>query len=188
MFSASKGVPAVIPYLLQRRVMALVGILLTAGVFVVPASAQQPSPAAALATDVGDLSDKFVGLARVMAGKYDWRPGQGVRSVSDVFNLIVDENKMLNAILAGAQPPRLGSTPPITDPAALQEALRSSYATLRQTLAGMSAADANARISMFGRETSKHDAVMGLLFDQHEHLGQSIAYARSNNIVPPWSR
>jgi hypothetical protein len=25
-------------------------------------------------------------------------------------------------------------------------------------------------------------------FDSHEHLGQSIAYARSNNIVPPWSR
>jgi hypothetical protein len=33
---------------------------------------------------------KFTGLARVMAGKYDWKPGQGVRSVSDVFNLIVE--------------------------------------------------------------------------------------------------
>jgi hypothetical protein len=22
----------------------------------------------------------------------------------------------------------------------------------------------------------------------HEHLGQAIAYARSNNVVPPWSR
>ena len=27
-----------------------------------------------------------------------------------------------------------------------------------------------------------------LLFDQHEHLGQSIAYARSNGVVPPWSQ
>jgi hypothetical protein len=27
-----------------------------------------------------------------------------------------------------------------------------------------------------------------ILFDQHEHLGQSIAYARSNSIVPPWSK
>jgi hypothetical protein len=38
----------------------------------------------ALASDVGTLSDKFVGLARVMAGKYDWKPGTGVRSVADV--------------------------------------------------------------------------------------------------------
>ena len=29
---------------------------------------------------------------------------------------------------------------------------------------------------------------MMLLGDQHEHLGQSIAYARSNSIVPPWSK
>lgn len=24
--------------------------------------------------------------------------------------------------------------------------------------------------------------------DMHEHLGQLIAYARTNRIVPPWSR
>jgi hypothetical protein len=27
-----------------------------------------------------------------------------------------------------------------------------------------------------------------LLSDQHEHLGQSIAYARVNGVVPPWSK
>src|SRR5882762_4951670 len=46
---------------------------------------------AALSTEVGTLSDKFTGMARVMAGQYDWKPGQGVRSVSEVFNLIVME-------------------------------------------------------------------------------------------------
>src|SRR6476646_8393852 len=121
------------------RVLALSGIILAAGAFAAPAAAQQQSPMAALADDVGMMSDKFVGLARAMAGKYNWRPGQGVRSVGDVFNLIVDENKMLNAILTGAPPPQMGSTPPVTDPTALQEALRTSYATLRQTLTRMSA-------------------------------------------------
>jgi hypothetical protein len=36
----------------------------------------------------------------------------------------------------------------------------------------------------------RHDeagALMLILNDQHEHLGQSIAYARSNSVVPPWS-
>ena len=41
-------------------------------------SAAQPGRMqTALANDVATLSDKFVGVARVMAGKYDWRPGQG---------------------------------------------------------------------------------------------------------------
>ena len=70
----------------------------------------------------------------------------------------------------------------------MQEALRTSYAALRQTLTRMSAADAAAKIDMFGRQVSKADAATGLLFDQHEHLGQSIAYARSNGVTPPWSR
>jgi hypothetical protein len=29
---------------------------------------------------------------------------------------------------------------------------------------------------------------MLILEDQHEHLGQSIAYARTNGMVPPWSK
>jgi uncharacterized damage-inducible protein DinB len=29
---------------------------------------------------------------------------------------------------------------------------------------------------------------MHVLLDQHEHLGQSIAYARTNGVVPPWSK
>src|SRR6478735_2931212 len=78
------------------------GMALLAG----PVSAQQPAaPAkiqASLANDVGNLSDKFTGLARVMSGKYDWRPGQGVRSVGEVLNLIVTENKMLAGLLTGS--------------------------------------------------------------------------------------
>src|SRR4026208_428680 len=72
------------------------------------ALAQQVAPAApgdvkaALVKDVGNLSDKFSGLARVMAGKYDWRPGQGVRSAGDVLNLIVSENNMLAGVLSGS--------------------------------------------------------------------------------------
>src|SRR5215203_479108 len=68
------------------------------------AAAQPAAPVnvqTALANDAGTLSDKFVGLARVMAGKYDWKPSPSVRSAGDVFNLIVMENKMLAALLTG---------------------------------------------------------------------------------------
>src|SRR5436190_22067162 len=44
---------------------------------------------AALSKEAGTLSDKFAGLARVMAGEYNWKPGEGVRSGGDVFKPIV---------------------------------------------------------------------------------------------------
>jgi hypothetical protein len=178
--------------------LTLAGALLAS-----PASAQQASPSsppaagqpttiqAALANDVGTLSDKFVGLARVMAGKYDWRPGQGVRSVGDVFNLIVMENKMLAGLLTGTGAPgggMGGRGSQVTDPAEMQEALRTSYDALKQALSGLSDSDLKASVKMFGRDTTKQGAALMLLFDQHEHLGQSIAYARSNSVVPPWSK
>jgi len=155
----------------------------------VPAAAQMSAPAtlqAALASDAGTLSDKFAGLAKAMAGKYDWKPGQGVRSAGDVFNLIVMENRMLAAVLTGAAAPAGGN--PITDPAQMQEALTSSYAAVRTALAGLSDADLAAKVKIFGMDSTKRGAAMMLLGDQHEHLGQSIAYARSNGVVPPWSK
>jgi len=165
--------------------------LAAAVLLAVPAAAQMGAPPttlpAALAKDAGTLSDKFAGLAKVMAGKYDWKPGQGVRSAGDVFNLIVMENKMLAALLTGGAPPPRGGAP-ITDPAAMQEALTSSSTAVKTALAGLSDADLNAPVKIFGRDTTKQGAAMMLLGDQHEHLGQSIAYARSNSIVPPWSK
>jgi DinB family protein len=157
------------------------------------ASAQTANVQTALANDVGTLSDKFVGLARVMAGKYDWKPSQGVRSVGEVFNLIVNENRMLAGLLTGAGAPGGGGGGggrgnQVSDPAEMQEALRSSYAALKQAVSGLSDEDLKATVKMFGRETTKQGAALMLIFDQHEHLGQSIAYARSNNIVPPWSK
>jgi uncharacterized damage-inducible protein DinB len=121
-----------------------------------------------------------------MAGRYDWKPGPGVRSVGDVFNLIVMENGLLAATLTGA---RGGERPePITDPERLQAALASSYANLQQTIAGLSDADLKAPVKLFGKDMTKEGAVRYLFADQHEHLGQSIAYARSNGVVPPWSK
>jgi hypothetical protein len=180
-------------------------VTIAAAVLTVPVSAQQSGAAAAtsqpsaspaniqtaLANDVGTLSDKFVGLARVMAGKYDWKPSEGVRSVADVFNLIVMENKMLAGLLTGAGAPdggMGGRGNQVTDPAALQEALRSSYAALKQAVSGLSDSDLKTSVKIFGRDTTKQGAALMLIFDQHEHLGQSIAYARSNSVVPPWSK
>jgi uncharacterized damage-inducible protein DinB len=148
--------------------------------------AQPASLQSAFAEDAGTLSDKFTGLARVMSGKYAWKPAKGVRSVADVFNLIVEENGLLAGVLSGTQNGEKFA--PITDPAKLQEALKTSYANLQKAITALPDSDLQTPIKIFGEDMTKQAAVMLILQDQHEHLGQSIAYARSNGVVPPWSK
>lgn len=175
----------------KSRHGTLIALAVAATLAAPSASAQETTIQTALASDVGTLSEKFVGLARVMAGKYDWRPSQGVRSVGEVLNLILMENRMLAGLLTGTGAPgggMGGRGNQVTDPAQMQEALRTSYEALKQAVAGLSDSELKASVKLFGRDTTKQGAALMLLFDQHEHLGQSIAYARSNSIVPPWSK
>ena len=175
----------------MKKILTQFGVCALAVALIVPLAQAQAQPAAlqaAFGKDAGTLSDKFTGLARVMSGKYDWKPGpQGVRSVSDVFNLIVKENGLLAGALSGT--PNAGAPPaPITDPEKMQEALKASYLNLQKAITGLSDNDLQTPVKLFGRDMTKQGALLLLLEDQHEHLGQSIAYARTNGVVPPWSK
>jgi uncharacterized damage-inducible protein DinB len=172
----------------MKKILAQYGVCALAVALMVPLVQAQPAGIqAAFGKDAETLSDKFTGLARVLSGKYDWKPGQGVRSVGEVFNLIVRENGILVGVLSGT--PNTEAKPvPITDPEKLQEALKASYVNLQKAITGLSDNDLQATVKLFGRDMTKQAAVMLILEDQHEHLGQSIAYARSNGVVPPWSK
>jgi uncharacterized damage-inducible protein DinB len=171
----------------MKKILTQYAVFAVAIALIVPLALAQPAGLQdAFAKDAGKLSDKFTGLARVMSGKYDWKPGQGVRSVGDVLNLIVEENGTLAAVLSGK--PDAGEKPPLTDPAKMQEALKASYTDLQKAITGLSDKDLQTPVKLWGHDLTKQDALMHVLNDQHEHLGQSIAYARSNGVVPPWSK
>ncbi len=172
----------------MKKILTQFGVCALAVALMVPFVQAQPAGLqAAFGKDAGTLSEKFTGLARVMSGKYDWKPGPGVRSVSDVFNLIVKENGLLAGVLSGT--PNTGAQPaPITDPEKMQEALKASYVNLQAAITGLSDNDLQTPVKLFGRDMTKQGALLLLLEDQHEHLGQSIAYARTNGVVPPWSK
>jgi uncharacterized damage-inducible protein DinB len=85
--------------------------------------------------------------------------------------------------------PNKGAEPaPITDPGKMQDALKASYANLQKAITGLSDNDLQTHVKLFGEDMTKQGALMLILEDQHEHLGQSIAYARTNGVVPPWSK
>jgi len=173
---------------IHRAASLLPTALLTAVALIAPSlhAQQTTGMQASFGGDVGTLSDKFSGLAKVLDGKYDFRPGQGVRSTAEVLNLIVMENGLLAGVLTGAAP---GARPaPVTDPAKMQDAIKNSYANLKKAIEGLSDSDFNTSVKMFGRDTTKRGAILMALNDQHEHLGQLIAYTRVNGLVPPWSK
>src|SRR5262249_34749445 len=148
----------------MKKILIQYGVCALAVALMVPLAQAQPAGVqAAFGKDAGTLSDKFTALARVMSGKYDWKPEQGVRSVGDVFNLIVTENRMLSGTSnTGAKPA------PITDPEKLQEALKASYIDLQKAITGLSDNDLQAPVKLFGRDMTKQGALMLIIEDQYE--------------------
>jgi uncharacterized damage-inducible protein DinB len=172
----------------MKKILTQYGAYVLAIALMVSLVQAQPAKfQAAFGEDAGTLSKKFIGLAQVMAGKFEWKPGQGVRSVGDVFNLIIEENGLLADALTGKT--NTGAEPAaITDPGKMQDALKASYANLQKAITGLSDNDLQTHVKLFGEDMTKQGALLLILEDQHEHLGQSIAYARSNGVVPPWSK
>ena len=60
--------------------------------------------------------------------------------------------------------------------------------SLSATMDGLSRAKINTPITYYGSTTLPRAATTYTLNDLHEHLGQLVAYARMNTIVPPWTR
>jgi len=118
----------------MKKILTQYGVCALAVALMLPLAQAQPAGMqAAFGKDAGTLSDKFTGLARVMSGKYDWKPGQAFAPSATCFNLIVTENGMLVGVLSGT--PNTEAKPaPITDPEKLQEALKASYVNLQKRL------------------------------------------------------
>jgi len=175
------------------------GLLLaaTAGAFAQTAA----TPAAALAPTAGfraeflnelaGVEKRFVGLAEAMpADKYTWRPAGGVRSVSEVYMHVAAANYNIPRVL-GTPPPAgfevRGFDTSVTEKAKVIETLKQSFAHLRQAVLNMSDADSEKKLKWFGAENTYRGVLLFIIRHMAEHLGQSIAYARINGVVPPWT-
>jgi len=127
--------------------------------------------------------------AAVPAEKYGWRPGEGVRSVSEVYVHIVGANYLFMTFL-GVQPPMKmdpGIEKSVTDKSSIAAMFKPSFDHFRNAVTGLSDKDLDKTTKMFGNTTTYRNVLVTAIAHLHEHLGQSIAYARMNGIVPPWT-
>ena len=75
-----------------------------------------------------------------------------------------------------------------TDKKEITIILERSFADLLVTGKKITEADLEKNVHFFGMDMTMRNFMVSSLNHMHEHLGQSIAYARSNGIVPPWTQ
>ena len=167
-----------------------------------PAAAQtaQPAPAASPAPanyrdeflkELEQLEDHYVRLAEAIpAEKYGWRPAEGVRSFAEVFLHMSQANVGMSRF-AGKAPPAgwnpQGFEKSTTDKAVVVQHLRSTFAHLRSMAQGLDPSGGDRLLGQGQNQRTVRALLTMVLRHGGEHLGQSIAYARMNGIVPPWS-
>lgn len=145
---------------------------------------------AELIVQLDDAGNKIVQLAEAIPqDKYSWRPGEGVRSVSEVLMHVVGGNYYLPTFAGVEAPAELSRDmeTTVTDKAEVIAALKRSLEHVRTNLRAAQEADLNKPAKMFGRDTTHRNVYITTVIHAHEHLGQLIAYARTNSVVPPWS-
>jgi len=189
---------------MNRLLLRLMLVLLGLSAGAISASAQNPDTAATAdhtapsydmkAQSLADLQivqKKFVDLANaVPADKLTWRPSADSRSFAEVFLHVAGERYQILA-LGGATPPAGfdGKTyeKSTTDKAKIVDELNRTWEFAQKTINGMSNADFAKLLPKLGPQANAGDVVYILVADAHEHLGQVVAYARENGIVPPWT-
>jgi hypothetical protein len=75
----------------------------------------------------------------------------------------------------------------VTQKAKVIEEVKASFAHLKTSLAQTPDAQLDTKVKLFGEDTTWRGVYLVSLEHVSEHLGQQIAYARSNGVTPPWS-
>ncbi len=198
--------------MLRRRFAFLAALALTAP-FAAPADAQAAAQAGASAgasagaqdlmadmhRDVRELQKKLIDLAKVMPeSSLDWRPSPAARSVRETLLHVAADNYLIPVMMGAPAPEATKITSDFNTAVTFEKQrlglaqiateLEASFVHLHKAMGLTTASNLNENINFFGQTWSRQRVMIMTVTHLHEHLGQMIAYARSNNVTPPWSR
>lgn len=161
-----------------------------------PATAQNGAASDAFVSDFLSIyttaTDKMVQLGNAIPEEsYSWRPNEGVRSVKETILHVTSANYFFGSQLGADIPEGI-------DPQAIEQsdmskeeaidALKKSVDFAQMAVKNMPEEEMNTELTLFGQPFTKRQIVFILGDHAAEHLGQLIAYARMNDVVPPWSQ
>jgi len=136
------------------------------------------------------VSQQLVALAEATPPeKFAWRPAPGVRSTSEVYMHIVIANFWLLSVTGPKMPPELkeDSEKTIASKAEVISWLKRSLEAVKQAHVAETPKDLERKVHVADRDATVDGMYLRIIVHANEHMGQLIAYARMNGIVPPWS-
>jgi uncharacterized damage-inducible protein DinB len=187
---------------MKRALSAICLFLLTAGTVPVAAQLQQVHPfrdgtpgVTGYRSEVLALvliqENEFLRLAEAFpADKYTWRPAPGVKSVAEVFLHVSGANYNMYKLIGAPVPAGLdvaGMEQSTTDKVKIIAMLKASYAHAERAITDMPDANLEKTMPWLGGTITQRGVLLYIIPHIGEHLGQAIAYARINGVVPPWS-
>ncbi len=187
---------------MKATLRVLAATVMTAAAF---GSASAQAPAAAgltgeLIRATAQVEQKLDGLGNALSQEhFGWRPGPNVRSSGEVLLHIAADNYFMPAALGHAAPAatKINATDfaamtafekQTLDKAATLAEMKTSFDHLRKFMATVPESRMSEKVKIFGQEFTVREFLVMTVTHLSEHLGQMIAYARSNNVTPPWSK
>ncbi|MGK7311610.1 MAG: DinB family protein [Candidatus Longimicrobiales bacterium M2_2A_002] len=174
------------------RILAVLTVALVAPA--VTAAQEVDGLRSALLKDLETLEQKYIALAEaVPADQYDWRPAEGIRSIGEVYAHVVAGGYFFSGQFAEGRPADVGienapeNLDEVTEKDRVVALLRNVFPHIRDAFRSTPVAQLDDEVALFGQTYTVGDVMLLLTTHMHEHLGQSIAYARSVGVAPPWS-
>jgi uncharacterized damage-inducible protein DinB len=141
--------------------------------------------------EVSYYEQRFERLAdAIPAERYNWRPTEGVRTIGEVYMHVVGTNYAFAKMLGTPYPPGLDLKALMAssnDKSKVIQALKDSFAHFRNAILVIKDSELDKEVKTPRGQTTIRGSFFLISGHYGEHLGQSIAYARSIGIVPPWT-
>lgn len=138
-----------------------------------------------------DYASRVLSLAKAIpAEKYSWRPSKKVSSVEEVYTHIARYNFYYPQNSLGIPAPDdidVDNIESISGKEEVVEILERSIEHVKEIISEMNESKLQQETELYGRTVNGQAVLMQLITHKSEHVGQSIAYARMNGVVPPWS-
>lgn len=138
------------------------------------------------------VSRQLVALAEATpADKFTWRPAEGVRSMSEVYMHIALTNFWLLSVTGPKMPAEITSENMMENVIAKPDViawLKRSLDAVKTAHASLKPGELPRKVKVNGRGSTVDGMYLRIIVHANEHMGQLVAYARMNGIVPPWSK
>jgi uncharacterized damage-inducible protein DinB len=159
-------------------------------IFAATAFSQAPKPEFGMGwmPEFNATTHELITLAEATpAEKFSWRPAPGVRSISEVYvHIALAHSFFLTTCGVKVDIPGIArdAEKKVTSKDDVIKLLKASIDAVKENYPKL---DMKKSVKFTGADTTVDGIMIHLISHTNEHLGQSIAYARMNGIVPPWS-